>query len=240
MIIILSAFIFLVLITLILIYAFRRILDKNVVSATSHFDTLSQDYDKRQHEINRLLEETKLKAQALLAQAQSESEKLKQKIITEAESERDKIVAGARTQAGEIINQADKARNALLAEIEERITKEAVKKASNLIQEALPESFRSQAHARWVDDLLKTGFGKLDKIRINETVKEVKIISAFPLTDEQRKKISHYLEESLGKGFTVKEEIDEKIVVGLVIQIGSLALDASLRNKIKEKAIAKA
>jgi F0F1-type ATP synthase delta subunit len=234
--VILPALLFLFLSSLFLIYAFRRIMDKNVVSATSHLDELNQDYIKKQQEINRLLEEAKQKSAEVFAQAQIEAQNLKAKIVAQSEKERDAMISAARTQADEIIQQADKARNSLLAEIEERILKEAVKKASDLIQEALPETFRKLAHEHWVDDLLKTGFGQLDKVRIGENINEIRIISAFPLHEEQRKKIIKHLNESLGKDIPVKEEIDVTLVVGLAIHIGSLVLDGSLKNTIKEKA----
>ncbi|MDD5583902.1 MAG: F0F1 ATP synthase subunit delta, partial [Candidatus Omnitrophica bacterium] len=168
--------------------------------------------------------------------SQAEAQNLKIKTAEQAAKERDAMIAAARTQATEIIQQADKARNALLAEIEERILKGAVKKASDLLQEALPETFRHQAHAHWVDELLKEGFGQLDKMHIPENVSEIKIISAFPLHEEQRKKIIKHLNESLGRDIAVKEEVDSKLIVGLAIHIGSLVLDGSLKNTIKGKA----
>ena len=62
------------------------------------------------------------------------------------------------------------------------------------------------------------------------------IKSAFPLSDKQQNSLSKKLKEALGKDIEIKEESDPSVVAGLVIILGSLVLDGSLKNKIQEKA----
>lgn len=218
-----------------LIFMFRRIMTKNVVSATRHIEELNQDYAKKEQEINHQLEETKFKSESILKTAQEEAEKLKTQTIKEAENERDKIIGQARLQSTEIIQQADKSRQSLLSEIEERIGKEAVNKACQLLQVALPEEFKQNVHMHWVEDLIEGGFSQLESLRIPKDLQEARIICAFPLNIEQRKNLFKKLKHVLGPEVTLKEEVDPKVVAGLIISMGSLVLDGSLRNKIKEK-----
>jgi len=219
-----------------LVFLFRRMMTQNVVLATQHLEELNQDYIKKEKEVNRQLEEARLKSQELIDKARSEAEKLKMEIIQNAEKERDSIVKQARTNSEEIIQQADKSRQQLLSEIGERITKEAVNKACELIQDTLPDKFKQEVHTHWVEDLMEGGFTKLERLRFPQDLDQVKIISAFALSEEQRKNLSRKLKAILGREIILKEEVDPKIVAGLVIVIGSLVLDGSLKNKIQEKA----
>jgi F0F1-type ATP synthase delta subunit len=218
-----------------LIFIFRRIMTQNVVMATRHLDELSHDFNLKEEDLNRQLQEAKLKTQELIARAQEEAEKLKMEIIKGAEEERDKIIKNSRTHAEEIIQQADKSRQLLLSELDDRIAKEATNKAFELIQNTLPENLKKTVHTHWVEDLIENGFSKLERLHIPEGMKEAKVTSAFNLTDDERKKLSKKIKDSLGEGITLKEEIDPKVVAGIVISIGSLVLDGSLKNKIKEK-----
>ena len=49
-------------------------------------------------------------------------------------------------------------------------------------------------------------------------------------------KYSKKLEQLLDRRIALKEEVNPEIVAGIIINIGSVVLDGSLRNKIKEQA----
>lgn len=219
-----------------LIFIFRKIMTENVVSATRHLEGLSQDYDKKQDEINRQLEDVKRKSQETLAVAQEEAQRQREQIIKEAQIERDNILNQARAQSSELIQQADKSRQLLLSEIDERVAKEAVEKACELIQYVLPEQFKEEVHSHWVEELIQSGFDRLECLRVPEGIEEIKVTSAFAFTEAQRKILSKRLRDILNRDITLKEEVDPAVVAGLVVNIGELVLDGSLRNKIQERA----
>jgi F0F1-type ATP synthase delta subunit len=220
----------------VLVFLGKKMMTQNIALATKHLDELSQDYDERANEVNRQLEEANNKAQEIISSAQNEAEKTKSDMIKQAEEERDRIIQQARTQAEEMIQQADKSRAQLISEIEDRIAKEAVNRTCDLCYDTLPEEFRRLVHGQWVEDLIENGFSRAERLRLPEGMNEVEVVSAFALSDEQRKKIAKKLKDTFGHEVTVKEQINPKVVAGLVINIGSLVLDGSLKNKIIEKA----
>lgn len=211
-------------------------LTQNVVSATKHLDELNQDYTKKEEEATRQLEEAKQKAQEIVSKATEEAENLKGRIIKESNNEGDNIVKEARVKSDEIVQQADRARQRLLSEVDNRVASEAINRACELIQHALPEQFKRDAHLQWVEELIASGFTKLERLRIPADIREIKIVSAFKLNEVQHKALSKKLKETLGREIALKEENDPKIVAGIIISIGSLVLDGSLKNKIQEQA----
>ncbi|MBN1913180.1 MAG: F0F1 ATP synthase subunit delta [Candidatus Omnitrophica bacterium] len=233
---IVSLIVLLVIIFLVMVFMFRKIMTQNVTLATSHLEDLNREYSEKEKEVNRKLEEVQLKSQEILARAQSESEKLRDDALKEIESEKERILQAARTHSEEMIKQAERSRQALIQEIEERIAKEAVNKACELIQTTLPEQFKREVHAHWIEELITNGFNQLERLRLPEDVEEIKITSAFALDDRQRKIMVKKLSEALKRNITLKEEIEAKIVAGFIISIGSLVLDGSLKNKIQEQA----
>ena len=218
-----------------LIYVFRRLITQDVTSATKHLEELSQEYNEKEKKINKLLDEAEAKADELINKAEAEAGSQKSQILEEAHKENERIILDAHTHSEEIIKQAERARQQLLSEIEERITKEAAVKACGLIQNTLPEEFRQLVHRHWVEELIEAGFTKPEHLHIPEDATEVKITSAFALDDEQRKKITKKLKDILGRELTIKEQVDPREVAGIVINIGSLVLDGSFKNKIREK-----
>lgn len=219
-----------------LIFMFRRIMTQNVVSATKHLEELDNDYTKKEKDITRQLEEVKQKSRELMLKSQEEAEGLKTQVIKETEEERNKILHEARTQGEEMMHQAEKSRQALISELEERINKEAVHKAIESIQNILPEQFKKEVHTHWVEEQIEKGFVHLERLRIPQDIQEIKINSAFGLTEEQRKILSKKLKDVLGREIRLKEEVEPKVIAGLIITIGSLVLDGSLKNRIQEQA----
>ena len=90
-------------------------------------------------------------------------------------------------------------------------------------------------HSHWVEELIESGFNKPEHLHIPEDIVEVSITSAFALDDGERKKILKRLKDILGRELSIKEKVDPQQVAGMVINIGSLVLDGSLKNKIREK-----
>lgn len=233
---IISLVLFEVLIFVTFILIFRRVMTKNVTSAARHIEDLSQDYTKKQEEAAFRLEEAKQKAEEIIAKAEEATEASRVKTIKEIEAERERVIQEARTQSSEIIRQAERSRQFLVSEIEERIAKEAEARACELMHDVLPEAFRVSAHNHWIEELFESGFSKLTHLRLPQECRQIKVTSAFSLSDAQRKNLAKKLNEALGFEIDIKEERDEKLVAGIIITVGSLVLDGSLKNKIKSGA----
>ncbi|MCX5692494.1 MAG: hypothetical protein NTX47_02230 [Candidatus Omnitrophica bacterium] len=204
-----------------LIFILRRILNQNVILATKHLDELNQDYSKKEQDLQKRLEDLKQKTQEILSKAQGEAQQLKESIIKQAEKERDDILSKTRVKGEEMMKQADKSRQLLISEIEERIAREAVSKACELTQYVLPEEFKQIVHIHWLNELIKNGFNQLERLSVAEDIHEINIKSAFDLNEEQRKLLSKKIKEVLSRDITL---------------IGSLVLDGSFKNKIQEQA----
>lgn len=217
-----------------LIFTLKRILTKNVVTATMHLEEMNKDFVKKDEEIKRHLEEANKRSQEMLAKAQEDAARIRAQAIKEAESQRDDIIKQARKQNDDIIQQAERSRQLLISEVNDRIAKESIGRACELIQSVLPEKFALDAHMHWVDELIDAGFGQLDRLNIPDEVADARIVTAFPLAEEQRKKLYKLLKNVLNKDIKLKEEVDKRIVAGISIIIGSLVLDGTLQNKMME------
>jgi F0F1-type ATP synthase delta subunit len=219
-----------------LIFILRKVLNQNVILATKHLDELNQDYSKKEQEIQKRLEDLKQKTHEILSKAQAEAQRLKETTTKQVEAEKDDILSKARAKGEEMMKQADKARQILLSEIDERIAKEAVGKACELTQYVLPDEFKQIVHTHWVNELIKSGFDQLERLSVEEDVREISVKSAFDLDEEQRKLLSKKIKEVLSRDIALKETVDPNMVAGVIITIGSLVLDGSFKNKIQEQA----
>jgi ATP synthase F1 delta subunit len=219
-----------------LILVLRKVLSQNVSLATRHLEELNDDYAKKEADLKRQLEDVRQKSEEIIRNAQEEAQQSKAQLMKDAEAQKAKLLQETHTQAEELMRQADKSRQMLLDDIKDRIAKEAVDKACELIHDSLPEQFKLKVHEHWIEELMDSGLEQLERLKIPEDVKEVRITAAFALEENQRKNLTRKLKDALNKDITLKEEIDPRVVAGFIIHIGSLVLDGSLKNKIQERA----
>lgn len=219
-----------------LIYAFRRIFSYNVLSATKHLEVLSQDFNQKQEILKKKLEEAERIYQEKLIDAQDVANQVKAKAVTEAQQEKDKIIQQARKQGEDIVQQADKTSQLLAAELDERVKRESIVYAVELIQHVIPARLREETHSREVADLIEIGLRQLDNLQVSGDVTEIRITSAFALTDKERSAIQNKLRERIKREINFKEEVNPQLVAGVVVNIGSLVIDGSLKYKVQEAA----
>ncbi|MBI4355443.1 MAG: F0F1 ATP synthase subunit delta [Candidatus Omnitrophica bacterium] len=218
------------------LWVVRQILTKQVVQATSHLQDLSQDYLKKQEELTRRLTEAKQQCEARVTQAQQEANHLLNQAQQEGEAAKAKIIADARQEGERIIAQAKQAGQAMQEERQQLLDRIAVGQACELIQRILPQAMREETHARYLDELIANGLIPLERLSQAEAVGEAQVVSAYPLTPTQRKRLLEKLQTALGASITLQEAVDERIIAGLTITFGHLVLDGSLAAKLREAA----
>jgi len=71
-----------------------------------------------------------------------------------------------------------------------------------------------------------------------ESTVEAQMISAYPLTEEQKQRIAESLKRRLGRNVNLTAEVDESLIGGAIIHAGDLVIDGSVRGKLDRLASA--
>jgi F0F1-type ATP synthase membrane subunit b/b' len=211
----------------------KKFFDREATMHTAHLDTLISENTAKEEEIKKQYEDAKRQSQEIIANAQKDAAAQKESVLKAAAEEKEKILSEVQAKAEEVIKQADNARLALLSELEAKINEGATLKAQEMLQKVLPEDFRKEVHARWIKDLIANGFSELDRLRVPEGLSEVKVVSAFSLTEDEIEELKSKIKEKLGVDVKLEEAVDPSLISGLVVYIGSLILDGSLKFKIQ-------
>jgi F-type H+-transporting ATPase subunit delta len=71
-------------------------------------------------------------------------------------------------------------------------------------------------------------------IAVEERVLELELTTAVELSDEEAQKIVGEIEKSAGRKVEATRLVDPSLIGGLVVQAGSLRLDASVRGRLNQ------
>lgn len=219
-----------------ILVAIRYLLFQDVTRATSHLDKLGEGYDKKEEEINKRLQEAREQSEELLSDAGKEALEIRTRSLKDTEEERVKILKEARLQSEQIIQQAHKTRDFLMEEIDQRVLKESIQRACELMREVIPDRLRREVHSHRLGKLADRGLEGLENVSLPDTVREARVLSAYELSGEERALLKSELEKKVGDGIEMTEETDPNLIAGFTIAIGGVVVDASLRHNIQEAA----
>ena len=212
----------------------RKVFTRNVVTATRHLEGLSQDFDQRKQDVKSMLEDAERTYNERVVQAEDDANQNKAKIINEAKEEAEKIVQKARQEAQEIMQQADKASKKMTLEIEGQLKSRAIKEAVKLLSMALPDDAKELVHLHLVHDLVRNGIESLQIPGVLEEFPEIKVSTAIVLKEGDKLLLRGKIKDKIGKDLDIGENIDKELVAGLVVSLGSLVIDVSLKYKIQQ------
>jgi F-type H+-transporting ATPase subunit delta len=76
-------------------------------------------------------------------------------------------------------------------------------------------------------------FEELERlIAAEERLLELELVTAIELSDKEAKEIVEQIEQASGRRVEARRRVDPKLIGGLVVQAGSLRLDASVRGRL--------
>ena len=216
-----------------LVYFLKSILTRKISKATVDLENMSKDYVSKKEEASQLIEKAQREAKVIAARETQAAEEAKIQLIKEAQDAREQILKEANKRGLAITEKAERNVEFFRKEMDQKVDERAKEKVFTLIQKTIPQEFLKDIHERWVDEF---GKGDLDlkNLKLPEKVKDVKIVSAFPIIDHQQSNLKEKLKKKIGAEVIIKNETDASLIVGFVMTIGSVVIDVSLKHKIQK------
>jgi F0F1-type ATP synthase delta subunit len=218
------------------IYFLKKILTGDTQSAISRLNVVYQDLLNKQKELNEKIKSAEAEYQAKKQEASEIIEKMKLQSQDEMRDKKDEMVKKAKAEAEEIIQKAQASSEKLALDIEKRLRDKLIDFTSNLILRTVSSKNMEAFHKDLVEDFLVKG-KELDLSSVGPQISILIIRSAMPLPPEVSKKIEQMVVQRLGRKLSIEEEVDKQLIAGVQLQFGTLILDASFANAIKEAAV---
>ena len=86
-------------------------------------------------------------------------------------------------------------------------------------------------HAQLIDDLIEE-LKKVDSAKLAVKVGTVEVLTPLQLSPQEEARIKEILASKLGFEFKIVQSIEASLIVGMVIKLGGIVIDGSLKNKM--------
>ncbi len=217
----------------VILLVMRFLFGSQLKIALNKLEVLHQDSLEKEEILNNELERAKKQSEAELSRAKEEA-KL---IVDTARRNAEKIASESEDRAQAEVKKlladaADKAKRTE-AEIVAGAEDKALKLSQELIRYTLSQSDQKTLQAQLVDEFIQD-LEKVDKEKLVFPGKLAEISSAVALTAQQKEALIKALSSKTAKTISLEEKIDDTLVGGVVVKLGGLVIDASLKNKLKK------
>jgi F0F1-type ATP synthase delta subunit len=187
----------------------------------------------RQEELKKELDQTRQQRDKELAKAKEEAERIMKEAKAKSERLSADLDSHAKEEAQRIIDQAkdnlEKTEKSLMSRHNEDALELAVRMLQYTFTDQGKEALQHQLISELIDEVKN-----LQNERFTAKTKDINVVSASALSDEERKKLTQILSDKIGIEVKLSQEQDPAIIAGMIVNIGALVIDGSLRSKLKK------
>lgn len=203
------------------ISAEKKRLQLMVDESSKKVEGLRGQIEEAKAEYDRKIVQAKEDAKKLIAEAQKEAEELRAKHLQETRREADKMVKAAQAKI-----------ESMEREIHSMAARKSIHFSKAIIKQVLTADCLGATHDVMIEEISKQ-IVNIDLGQMHEDIKEVEIVTIFPLGKERKEMLRQKLSSKLQMEIELKEKIDDSLVAGILIKLGRLILDGSLANKLR-------
>ncbi len=176
-------------------------------------------------------------AEEELNKKQAEAKALTEKMRSDAEEaskhEREKIIAKAREEGEEIIAKAQGAKAKMKEELEKENDTRVVSFGMQMLNDILSQKAKGALDEILINEFIEN-LKNIDMSRLSPDVTTAEIITLTGLQENTKTHLSSILKEKLKRDLAIKSTLDPNLGGGAILKFGSMALDGSIKNLIRE------
>jgi len=211
----------------------KRMLLGDTMKAVAQVRQVEADIRKKEAGIRRQIEEHEEEFQRRRSEAEKELEQQRADAEKDVARQRDQVLTEARTEGDRIVEQARRNEDKLRQQIAQDMEEKAVEYAGEVVQMIFTDRMAEAVDRVFTDELLDA-LSEMDASSITVDASDVSFTASRPIAPEQKERLESILRDQFGVDVSIEENIREDIVAGLIFKLGSLEIDGSLRNRMRE------
>jgi F0F1-type ATP synthase delta subunit len=220
-----------------IIFTLHRVLFSSVEGAKQRLDRDAEAARAREAELNRKIRQADEELSARKKELDQLEQRMKNQLEEEANKHKEELVTKARTDAEEIIVKAQNAADGIRREIEKEMEIKIIDHSTSILNDVLGKKAKIALEKDLIEEFIEQ-LKNVDMSKISPEIKQANVVTATGVSDADMKRISEIVRSKTGRDIPLTSKMDNAHVAGVVIQFGSLMLDGSIRQSIKESALA--
>lgn len=220
----------------VVLYFYKKITAGDTEDTVKRLGAVYEDLLRKQKDLAEKLESAEKEYQAKKEESSLVADKLASQAMDEVRKKEEEILKKARTEAEDILSKAHASREQYIKELEAAASSRVVDFTADLLKNVFDEEAKIILHGHFIKNFVNQA-KKSDLASVDFQDQNPVIRTAFALKKEEKDSLLKVLSERLGvSNLQTEEVVEEKLIAGIALQVGTLILDASFANAIDESA----
>ena len=216
-----------------IVFALKKFLYTETAKEAIRLRALKEENTRKQKELQERIEAAETADKERIARVEEDNRRNRTNAEKEALEAKNRIIREAKEEAEQIVkaafNRKEKIREELILELQ----KKTPAAASRIFKEVLSSEAKKIVHDELVDKVA-AHIKKIEQVKFKINVKRVELTSAYPLEGRQKNILAASISDRLGKKIDFDEKEDKKLIAGVIVQLGTLVIDGSLENRLRQ------
>lgn len=217
------------------IFALKKILHSDTQGAVRRLEGAYQDLVKKQKDLQQKIEVAEKEYAEKKEESIKIAEKMKSEAMDEMRNKRDDVIKAAKAQADEILSKARASTEEHYRKVEMEVNRKMIDMAAGLIHSSLSPKTAEVLNECLVKEFLDTIKG-IDLSSVGPHVESLTLRTVAPLSKENLDKLNSIILTKMKRAIKVEEVTDSQVLAGILLQFGTLLLDGSLPNYVRDNA----
>jgi F0F1-type ATP synthase delta subunit len=217
----------------VIIAVLRFIFGTQLKIALGRLEDLHQESVEKEEILNKEIERARTLSQTEIARSKEEAKLILENARRHAERISQEALEQAGGQAKRLLSEASDHAKSVETELAWSIEEKALGLGSRLLATMLSDRGFEVLHRHLVDEFLDE-LERTDRERLAAAGHEVDVATAYPLVDASRERLATLLSGKLGGAVRIAVQDDSSLLGGIVVKLGGVILDGSLKNKLQK------
>jgi len=217
----------------VIVLVLKKLLYSETAKEAERLRILKDEFSKKEKELQVQTAAAKKDAEEKIAKAEKDAKAYRETREKEAEALKEAILSRARANAEDMVKAAINSKEKMREEISIELKKNMPVSAARIFKEVLSDSVRQAIHEEMVEDVLAK-VKKLDKGMFKMKQEKGELLAPYPVKKADKDKLIAAISEKCGFNVSLAEKEDRSLVAGIIVKLGSLVIDGSLENRLRQ------
>lgn len=219
----------------IIVFFIRRLLLNDTMRAIDKIRQVEAEVARKEESVRRQIDEHEREFARRQEHLEAELEKKREASEQDLARMQEKIVSDARQQGQAILEQARKSEAKIREELARDVQSQAVGFAGEMLELVISDRVNADLNRAFVSELIDA-LKEVDSESLHVETSDASFVASHPLDPAQREQLQRVLAEKFELEMEVAEQVDPELLAGLVLKLGTLEIDGSLRSRLAEAA----
>lgn len=216
-----------------LVIGIRLLLAGTAKRAVLRVRQVEDEVRKKEEDIRREIEEHERDFAEKKAEAERQLQAHRDEARREAAHLKEKAVAEAKKEGQKIIEQAQKNERKIRDQIARQMEDKAVEYGGRIFKLVFSDLLTGELNGLFNDELIDA-LNEIESGSITVDSGAASVTVSHPMGEEQRNRLETVLRTKFRDDAVIEETVDDSLLAGLILKMGSLEIDGSLRNRYIE------